>query len=310
MTGNQGRPRRTIIIVINNILFNIAVLILLCPLGGRAAETPPRPPTAAPLAASIIIRPMTTAPSVANPAKSPPGKAVQTGGKETVRIGGKDYPVPAPWAGNRVRVPEETAANLALIPRHLTLNGGEIALRREAAAALTRMAKAAQKEGIALQVDSGYRSANYQRQIWERRLAEGAGFAGIARHTAPPGYSRHSLGVAVDLVPSSSAFHKTRAYAWLTRHAGDYGFFEAYERGNSFGIAWEPWHWEYRMTEAEQEAAKTALAAKQAKETAAAAPPPPPKPWPQPFETIRRACAATLPRLAELKRADEAGAER
>lgn len=262
--------------------------------GGQADAVP---------AATIVIRPMTTAPSVATPAKPPPANTPQQA--EKVRIGDRDYPVPAPWAGNRVRVPEETAANLALIPKHITLNGGQIALRREATAALTRMAAAAQKEGITLQVDSGYRSANYQRQIWERRLAEGASFASIARHTAPPGYSRHSLGASVDFVPSSGVFHKARAYAWLKRRAGEFGFFETYGRGNSFGIAWEPWHWEYRISDAEQEAARAALAARKAKEAEEAARQKPGTPWPEPFESARRFCVASLSRLAEHRQSRE-----
>ena len=51
--------------------------------------------------------------------------------------------LPEPWTGKRVRVPRDTVANLAPIPSELTLNGTEIALRREALASLERMAAAA-----------------------------------------------------------------------------------------------------------------------------------------------------------------------
>ncbi len=166
---------------------------------------------------------------------------------EVVRIQEVDYPVPEPWAGNRVRVPYDTAENLALIPTNLTLDGMEIALRKEALAQLERMAAAAREAGINLQVDSGYRSAAYQRDIYERRMGEGQSFERIARHTAPPGYSGHALGTAVDFHPSSSGFQKTQAYQWLKQHAKDYGFYETYFKGNAFGMTWEPWHWEYRL---------------------------------------------------------------
>ncbi len=166
---------------------------------------------------------------------------------EMVRIQEVDFPVPKPWAGNRVRVPYDTAENLVLIPTELTLDAMEIALRKEALEKLELMAAAAREEGVILQVDSGYRSANYQREIYERRLGEGQSFERIARHTAPPGYSGHALGTAVDFHPSSSGFQNTRAYRWLKQHARKYGFRETYYKGNAFGMSWEPWHWEYRL---------------------------------------------------------------
>ena len=166
---------------------------------------------------------------------------------ETVHVLDTDFPVPEPWAGKRVRVPRDTVANLAPIPSELTLNGTEIALRREALASLERMAAAASADGVRLLVDSGYRSAVYQRAIYERRMGEGQSFERIARHTAPPGYSRHALGVAVDFHPSASGFQHTSAYRWLRQHARHYGFYEPYHKNNTLGVIWEPWHWEYRL---------------------------------------------------------------
>ncbi|NLZ16569.1 MAG: D-alanyl-D-alanine carboxypeptidase family protein [Desulfobulbaceae bacterium] len=175
--------------------------------------------------------------------------ATQDTEAETVRIQEVNYVVPEPWAGNRVRVPYDTAENLVLIPTELTLNGMEIALRKEALVQLERMAAAARKDGIRLQVDSGYRSATYQHEIYVRRMTDGQSFERVARFTAPPGYSGHALGTVVDFHPSKSGFQQTRAYQWLQQHARNYGFYETYAKGNSFGVAWEPWHWEYRLKE-------------------------------------------------------------
>ncbi|MDO5675338.1 MAG: M15 family metallopeptidase [bacterium] len=188
---------------------------------------------------------------------------------EVVRIQDVDYPVPKPWAGNRVRVPYDTAENLALIPTDLTLDGMEIALRKEALAQLERMAVAAREAGITLLVDSGYRSAAYQRDIYERRMEEGLSFERIARHTAPPGYSSHALGTAVDFHPSGSGFQKTKAYSWLKQQAKNYGFHETYFKGNAFGMTWEPWHWEYRLIK--KKPAEIVVAARKDKTEAPAA---------------------------------------
>ena len=168
---------------------------------------------------------------------------------ESVCIGETLFPVPPPWAGNRVRVPKSTVENLMVIPPTLTLNGTEISLRREAVAALAKMAEAAQKEDINLQVDSAYRGAAYQRAIYLKKMGEGQKFKHIARYTAPPGYSEHSLGTVVDFHPSQSGFERTKAYKWLKKHAKEYGFAETYFRGNPFGITWEPWHWKFALPE-------------------------------------------------------------
>lgn len=168
---------------------------------------------------------------------------------ESVCIGETLFPVPPPWAGNRVRVPKSTVENLMVIPPTLTLNGTEISLRQEAVAALAKMAEAAQKEDINLQVDSAYRGAAYQRAIYLKKMGEGQKFKHIARYTAPPGYSEHSLGTAVDFHPSQSGFERTKAYKWLKKHAKEYGFAETYFRGNPFGITWEPWHWKFALPE-------------------------------------------------------------
>jgi hypothetical protein len=164
---------------------------------------------------------------------------------ETVVIDGGNYPVPSPWAGNKVRASETTLARLRPIPRELTYNRTEIYLHEKALAPLKAMASAAETEGIALVVHSGYRSAGYQRTIIERFMAGGRTFDDIVRYVAPPGYSEHMLGTVVDFYPSNWTFIDAEAYQWLRRHAADYGFIETYHQNNHTGHPWEPWHWKY-----------------------------------------------------------------
>ena len=136
-----------------------------------------------------------------------------------------------------------------LMPRELTLGGMEISLREEALLSFARMAEAARAEGIVLQADSAYRSAVYQEAIYRRNLQKGLSFSEYRPEHGAARVFRHALGLAVDLHPSSAAFGRTPAYAWLRRHAREYGFVETYGKANSFGIVWEPWHWEYQMPE-------------------------------------------------------------
>ena len=166
---------------------------------------------------------------------------------EVVVIDNVQYPVPQPWAGHKLVIPPDTHPNLQMIPLDLTLNRTEIYLRSEAIEPLKAMAAAAQKDGITLLVDSGYRSARYQRTIFRQFLHKGQSFRNIARFIAPPGYSEHALGTVIDLNPSSHGFSRSPAYQWLQNHAGVYGFYEALPRHSRDKTPWEPWHWKFRL---------------------------------------------------------------
>jgi peptidoglycan hydrolase CwlO-like protein len=54
--------------------------------------------------------------------------------------------------------------------------------------------------------------------------------------TAPPGYSMHEQGLAVDFTWNGTviASHSSPAFQWLAAHAAHYGF---------YNLASEPWHW-------------------------------------------------------------------
>jgi D-alanyl-D-alanine carboxypeptidase len=70
--------------------------------------------------------------------------------------------------------------------------------------------------------------------------------------SAPPGYSEHSTGYAVDLGDASRpdlhlnpAFDTTAAYRWLAANAHRYHFQLSFPRDNAQGVSYEPWHWRY-----------------------------------------------------------------
>jgi zinc D-Ala-D-Ala carboxypeptidase len=73
----------------------------------------------------------------------------------------------------------------------------------------------------------------------------------VLRINAPPGYSEHHTGRAVDLGTAGcaaldQAFAQTPAFAWLQRHAQRFGFYLSYPRDNAEGYLYEPWHWCFR----------------------------------------------------------------
>lgn len=121
-------------------------------------------------------------------------------------------------------------------------------LRAGAANAWRRMRIAAQRDGVALEAISGYRSHDYQLGIFERKLARGQAVEEILQVNAAPGYSEHHSGLALDIgtpgePPAEETFEDTPAFAWLREHAGAHGFSMSYPRGNPHGIVYEPWHW-------------------------------------------------------------------
>ena len=135
-----------------------------------------------------------------------------------------------------------------LVSVGMDIHGRERQLAPHAAARWAELQAAAHQDGIELQLVSAFRSLDHQRQIFERKLKAGTALEDILKVNAPPGYSEHHTGRAVDLTtpgstPLSEEFETSAAFAWLVQHAHRFGFSMTYPRGNRFGIAYEPWHW-------------------------------------------------------------------
>ncbi|MBW9208227.1 M15 family metallopeptidase [Mumia sp. zg.B21] len=97
--------------------------------------------------------------------------------------------------------------------------------------ALRRAATDAADDGVELAVNSGWRSSDYQEQLF-REAAEKYGSDEEARRwVARPGASVHEAGDAVDIGPST-------ATAWLAEHGASFGLCRIYDN--------EPWHYELR----------------------------------------------------------------
>ncbi len=121
-------------------------------------------------------------------------------------------------------------------------------LQPVAASALTRLACAARTAGVNLEVVSSFRSERDQSRIVARKLAQGQDIAQILAVNAPPGYSEHHTGCAVDFaVPGAplltEAFEDTAAFTWLSSNAARFGYRMSYPRANPQGFVYEPWHW-------------------------------------------------------------------
>lgn len=138
----------------------------------------------------------------------------------------------------------------ALVVVEIDARGREQRLAPSAAAAWTTMKAAAAEADVALHLVSAFRSFERQCDIVRSKLAAGQSLEGILEISAPPGYSEHHTGRAVDIGASANdpleeAFDATVAYGWLSRNAARHGFALSYPRGNPYGYRYEPWHWLY-----------------------------------------------------------------
>ncbi len=119
-------------------------------------------------------------------------------------------------------------------------------IRSDAKESLLKMAEAFELHfGKPLVVISGYRSAQYQERLWNLWRCHDT-------LCAPPGYSEHQLGLAVDLFESTTDgdFAKNRQYrsyvAWMQKNSHFYGWHQSYQKGADIdGYEIEPWHWRY-----------------------------------------------------------------
>ncbi len=97
--------------------------------------------------------------------------------------------------------------------------------------ALRRAATDAADDGVEFVVDSGWRSPEYQNQLYREAVSEYGSEEEAARWVATAETSAHVSGDAVDIGHSD-------ATAWLSEHGAEYSLCQIY--GN------EPWHYELR----------------------------------------------------------------
>ena len=132
-------------------------------------------------------------------------------------------------------------------------NDGGIKLRKKAAESFLKMQRDARANGIILNPISGFRTIAQQEYLFfEVKRQRNQETRKRAEVSAPPNYSEHHTGYAVDIgdgkVPAtnlSDSFEKTTAFRWLENNAAKYSFELSFPPNNTQGISYEPWHWRY-----------------------------------------------------------------
>jgi D-alanyl-D-alanine carboxypeptidase len=148
-----------------------------------------------------------------------------------------------------------TARSLVLCPEATELliaetdeSGKEYLLAPVAAHAWRIMRSSAMSDGIDIRIVSAFRTIDRQAEIVHAKLEQGLTLEEILRVSAPPGYSEHHSGRAVDVTTEGERaleqdFEQTAAFRWLARNASRFGYFLSFPPDNRYGYAYEPWHW-------------------------------------------------------------------
>ncbi len=117
---------------------------------------------------------------------------------------------------------------------------------------LLKMRDDAKIDGINLVFLSGYRSISLQKDIfYSLKSMRNQIAAERAKVSAPPGYSEHSTGFAIDIGDAYKRetdfeveFENTDAFMWLKENAAKYHFKLSFNKNNK-NVDYEPWHWRY-----------------------------------------------------------------
>lgn len=133
-------------------------------------------------------------------------------------------------------------------------------MRAATASALSQLFAGAKKDGINLEVASGYRSYTYQQTVYGGYV-QSSGQTKADEESARPGYSEHQTGLAVDIASADNSctleacFGTTPAGQWLAANAYQYGFILRYpaDKVAVTGYEYEPWHFRYVGTALSQQ---------------------------------------------------------
>jgi zinc D-Ala-D-Ala carboxypeptidase len=131
--------------------------------------------------------------------------------------------------------------------------GGNYRLRKAAASKFQSMVSAARSSGVNITTISAFRSIEDQKKLFFGVGAQrGQQPTKRAEVSAPPKYSEHHTGYAIDIgdssVPATNLnqnFDTTPAYKWLKANAATYSFELSFPKDNIQKVSYEPWHWRF-----------------------------------------------------------------
>ena len=121
-----------------------------------------------------------------------------------------------------------------LQPPYVSKSG--IYISKEQLPHYTKMVDSAATDGVKIILNSGFRTHQEQKELYEGFQSGKSGFNTAAR----PGFSNHQNGIAFDIANTQGA--RSKVYIWLSNNAHKFGFINS---GRFFKGQRESWHWSY-----------------------------------------------------------------
>lgn len=149
------------------------------------------------------------------------------------------------------------------VPKDLISVGNGQKMQKEAGEALIKMLEDINNEGLYLKAQSGYRSIDTQKYLYDSKVKT-RGVEATDAVQARPGHSEHHTGLAIDVSIDGTlekTFENTKQFEWLDKHANEYGFILRYPSDKIYmtGYDYEPWHYRYVGKEAAQKIKKEGI---------------------------------------------------
>ena len=162
-----------------------------------------------------------------------------------------------------------TKGNLFLLGKKNLKETLKSGLLHEAYLKFKQMQNDAKKEGIEIEIVSGYRSYEKQKNIWNNKYNKNFenGILGIKninriiQYSTLPGTSRHHWGTDIDIidkrfVPKGDLLIEknyaengiySQLFYWMKKNSKKYGFYLVYDDSpKRKGFKFEPWHYSYK----------------------------------------------------------------
>ena len=119
-------------------------------------------------------------------------------------------------------------------------------INKEAYTSYEKMQADAASIGLNIWIQSGYRSYNFQKELYENYVKED-GKEAADTYSARPGHSEHQTGLAFDLNTITDDFQYTDEGVWINKNCYKYGFILRYPKDKEkiTGYKYESWHLRY-----------------------------------------------------------------
>ena len=133
--------------------------------------------------------------------------------------------------------------------------GEDYLVEKKALEAFEKLRADLLEDGIDIELDSTYRTVEYQQKIWDE-FTEEKGEDYARAYVAVPGYSEHHTGLAIDVKlikdgtvidDNDDMIAEKEIFAQVHKRLADYGFILRFPEGKDdiTGYSYEPWHFRY-----------------------------------------------------------------